>query len=153
VAKNKLDTLRASIVAGRISFGDAARRYSDEKETRNNGGQLVNPTNFDTRFDLTKMDPALSAQVYNLKEGEVSEVFTERDRTGRSKFKVLCVTKKIEEHPADYVRDYEKIQELALKQKQIRAIESWQAEKIRETYINVNEDYRDCEYASNWVKK
>ena len=153
VAENKLDTLRTSIVAGKISFADAARRYSDEKETRNNGGQLVNPTNFDTRFDLTKMDPALSAQVYNLKEGEVSEVFTERDRTGRSKFKVLCVTKKIEEHPADYVRDYEKIQELALKQKQIRAIESWQKEKIQETYVNVNEDYRDCEYASNWVKK
>lgn len=153
VAQNKLDTLRTSILAGNISFGDAARRYSDEKETRNNGGQLVNPTTFDTRFDLTKMDPALSAQVYNLKEGEVSEVFTERDRTGRSKFKVLSVTKKIEEHPADYVKDYEKIQELALKQKQIRAIESWQAEKIKETYVNVNEDYRDCEYASNWVKK
>ncbi len=152
-AQNKLDTLRTSIVDGNISFADAARRYSDEKETRNNGGQLVNPTNFDTRFDLTKMDPALSAQVYNLKEGEVSEVFTERDRTGRSKFKVLSVTKKIEEHPADYARDYEKIQELALKQKQIRAIESWQKEKIQETYVNVNEDYRDCEYASNWVKK
>jgi len=152
-AQNKLDTLRTSIVAGNISFADAAKRYSDEKETRNNGGQLVNPTNFDTRFDLTKMDPALSAQVYDLKEGEVSKVFTERDRTGRSKFKVLSVTKKIEEHPADYARDYEKIQELALKQKQIRAIESWQEEKIQETYVNVNEDYRDCEYASNWVKK
>ena len=152
-AENKLDTLRTSIVSGKISFAEAARKYSDEKETRNNGGQLVNPTNFDTRFDLTKMDPTLSAQVYNLKEGEVSKVFTERDRTGRSKFKVLSVTKKIEEHPADYARDYEKIQELALKQKQIRAIELWQKEKIKETYVNVNEDYRDCEYASNWVKK
>ena len=153
VAENKLDTLRTSIIAGNISFEAAARKYSDEKETRNNGGQLVNPTTFDTRFDLTKMDPTLSAQVYNLKEGEVSKVFTDRDRTGRSKFKVLTVTKKIEEHPADYVKDYEKIQELALKQKQIKAIESWQEEKILETYVNVNEDYRDCEYASNWVKK
>ena len=153
LAENKLDTLRTSIVSGNISFAEAARKYSDEKETRNNGGQLVNPTNFDTRFDLTKMDPTLSAQVYNLKEGEVSKVFTERDRTGRSTFKVLSVTKKIEEHPADYAKDYEKIQQLALKQKQIRAIELWQKEKIKETYVNVNEDYRDCEYASNWVKK
>jgi peptidyl-prolyl cis-trans isomerase SurA len=131
VAEIKLDTLRTSIVAGNVSFAEAARKYSDEKETRNNGGQLVNPTTFDTRFDLTKMDPTLSAQVYNLKEGEVSKVFTERDRTGRSKFKVLSVTKKIEEHPADYAKDYEKIQELALKEKQIRAIEAWQAEKIQ----------------------
>jgi peptidyl-prolyl cis-trans isomerase SurA len=42
---------------------------------------------------------------------------------------------------------------LALKEKQIRAIEAWQQKKIKETYVNVNEDYRDCEYASNWVKK
>jgi peptidyl-prolyl cis-trans isomerase SurA len=152
-AEKKMDTLRTSIIAGNISFDEAARRYSDEKETRNNGGQLVNPTTFDTRFDLTKMDPTLSAQVYNLKEGEVSKVFTDRDRTGRSKFKILTVTKKNPEHPADYVKDYEKIQELALKQKQIRAIESWQEEKIQETYVNVNEDYRDCEFTSNWVKK
>ena len=152
-AKTKIDTIRSSILSGKIPFDAAAKLYSDEKETRNNGGQLVNPTTFDTKFDLTKMDPTLSAQVYDLKEGEVSKVYTDRDRTGRSKFKILTITKRVEEHPADYVKDYEKIQELALKEKQIRAIESWQTKKIKETYVNVNEDYRDCEYASNWVKK
>jgi len=152
-AETKIDTIRSSIISGAIPFDVAARQYSDEKETRNNGGQLVNPSTFDTRFDLTKMDPTLSAQVYNLKEGEVSKVYTDRDRTGRSKFKILTITKRIEEHPADYVRDYEKIQELALKEKQIRAIEAWQKKTIQETYINVNEDYRDCEFASNWLKK
>ncbi|WP_245962985.1 peptidylprolyl isomerase [Ulvibacter antarcticus] len=152
-AKSKIDSLRDKIIAGDISFAEAAMRYSDDKETRNNGGQSVNPTTFDTKFDLTKMDPTLSAQVYNLKEGEVSKVFTDRDRTGRSKFKILTITNRLEEHPADYVKDYEKIKELALKEKQIRAIEKWQEEKINETYVNVNEDYRDCEYASNWVKK
>jgi len=152
-AKTKIDTIRSSIVADSISFEVAARLYSDEKETRNNGGQLVNPATFDTKFDLNKMDPALSAQVYDLMEGEVSKVYTDRDRTGRSKFKILTVTKRFEEHQADYARDYEKIKELALREKQIRAIEFWQEEKILETYVNVNEDYRDCEYASNWVKK
>ena len=99
----------------------------------------MNPASLDTRFDLTKMDPTLSAQVYNLKEGEVSKVYTDRDRTGKSKFKILTVTKRINEHPADYVKDYEKIQDLALKEKQIRAIEEWQDKKIKETYVNVNE--------------
>jgi len=152
-ARARIDTIRSSIVAGKISFADAARAYSDEKQTRNNGGQLVNPSNFDTRFDLTKMDPSLSAQVYNLKEGEVSKVFIDRDETGKSSFKMLTVTKRYEEHPADYVKDYEKIKDLALKQKQIKAIEAWQEKKIKETYVNVNEDYRDCDFASNWVKK
>lgn len=152
-AEKKMDSIKEMITSGELTFAEAARRFSDEKETRNNGGQLVNPATFDTKFDLTKMDPTLSAQVYNLKEGEVSKVYTDRDRTGRSKYKILTVTKRDEEHPADYVKDYEKIQDLALKQKKIKAIEAWQKEKIDETYVNVNEDYQSCEFASNWLKK
>ncbi|MBL4662334.1 MAG: peptidylprolyl isomerase, partial [Flavobacteriaceae bacterium] len=151
-AKAKIDTIRSEINKGNIDFATAARQYSDEKETRNNGGQLVNPVSFDTRFDLTKMEPTLSAQVYNLKEKEISKVYRDRDRTGRSKFKILTVTKKNEEHPADFQKDYEKIKDLALKQKQIRAIEKWQNKKIKSTYVNVNQDYYDCEFSSNWIK-
>ena len=150
-ARVKIDSIRTEIVAGNIEFAEAARKFSDEKETKNNGGQLVNPVSFDTRFDLTKMDPTLSAQVYNLEEGEVSKVFTDRDYTGKSKFKILTVTTKYDEHPADYSKDYEKIKELALKEKQIRAIEKWQDKKIKETYVNVNSDYFDCDFSSNWL--
>ena len=152
-ARAKIDTIRASIRDNEIPFAEAARKYSDEVETRNNGGQLVNPVRGDTRFDLTKMDPTLGAQVYDLKEGEVSKIYTDEDFKGQSSFKILMVTKRYEEHPADYVRDYEKIKELALKQKQIKAIEKWQDEKIKETYVNVNADYTDCEFSGNWVDK
>ena len=152
-AKVKIDSVRQEIVAGNITFAEAARNYSDETETRNNGGQLVNPVTFDTRFDLTKMDPTLSAQVYNLKQDEVSQVFTDRDYTGKSKFKILTITRRFEEHPADYVKDYEKIKDLALKEKQIRAIEKWQEKKIKDTYVNVNADYQGCEFSSNWLKR
>ncbi len=152
-ARARIDSVRQKIVDGELAFADAARQYSDEKETRNNGGQLANPVTLDTRFDLTKMDPTLSAQVYNLKEGEVSKVFTDRDYTGKSTFKILTVTKRFEEHQADYVNDYEKIKDLALKEKQIRAIEKWQNKKIIDTYVNVNEDYQGCEFTSNWVKR
>ncbi|MCZ6595251.1 MAG: peptidylprolyl isomerase [Bacteroidetes bacterium] len=151
-ARAKIDSIRVSIIAEKIDFATAARIYSSEKETRNNGGQLVNPVSFDTRFDLTKMDPTLSAQVYNLKEGEVSKVFTDRDYTGKNKFKILTVTKRYEEHPAEFSKDYEKIKDLALKQKQIRTIEKWQSKKIQETYVSVNRDYNDCEFSSNWIK-
>lgn len=151
-AREEIETIRTRVLDKEISFAEAAREFSDEKETRNNGGQLANPVSLDTRFDLTKMDPTLSAQVYNLQQGEVSKVFTDRDYTGKSKFKILTITKRFEEHPADYVNDYEKIKELALKEKQIRAIEKWQDKKIKDTYINVNEDYGDCEFSSNWTK-
>ena len=152
-AQKEIEDIKAKIESGEIEFAEAARKFSDDKETRNNGGQLVNPVNFDTKFDLTKMDPALSAQVYNLNEGEVSNVFTDRDRTGKSSLKILTVTKKYPEHKADYAKDYERIKQLALREKQIDVINKWQNEKIKDTYISINEDYQDCEYSSNWLKK
>lgn len=152
-AQKKIEDIKTKIDSGEITFAEAARESSDDKETRNNGGQLVNPINFDTKFDLTKMDPALSAQVYNLAEGEVSKVFTDRDRTGKSSLKILTVTKKYEEHKADYSKDYERIKQLALREKQIRVINKWQNEKIKDTYISINQDYQDCEFEGNWLKK
>ncbi|MAO10575.1 MAG: peptidylprolyl isomerase, partial [Flavobacteriaceae bacterium] len=152
-ARAKIDSIRTKVVNGELDFADAAMKYSDEKETRFSGGQLVNPVSGDTRFELTKMDPALSAQVYNLKANEVSKIYSDRDRTGKTKFKFLTVTRRYEEHVADFSKDYEKIKELALKQKQVKAIEEWQDEKIDETYVKVNEDYGDCEFSSNWTKK
>lgn len=152
-ARLKIDTIRQSIINEKIPFAEAAKLYSDDKETRNNGGLLVNPQTLDTRFDLTKMDPTLSAQVYNVNKGDVTKVYTDSDRTGKSIFKILTVTDRYEEHVADYVKDYEKVHELALKEKQLRAIEDWQEEKIKETYIKVNSDYKDCNFTNNWVNK
>ena len=152
-ARAKIDTIRQSILDEKIPFAEAAKLYSDDKETRNNGGLLVNPQTLDTRFDLTKMDPTLSAQVYNVNKGDVTKVYTDSDRTGKSIFKILTVTDRYEEHVADYVKDYEKVHELALKEKQLRAIEDWQEEKIKETYIKVNSDYKDCNFTNNWVNK
>src|SRR5690554_5432522 len=151
-AQAKIEEVRNEIVSGEITFAEAAQKYSDDKETRNNGGQVVNPMTYDTRFDLTKMDPTFSAQVYNLKEGEVSQVITDRDRTGKGMLKLLTVTKKYDEHEADYVKDYERIKRLALREKQIKVITKWQDEKIEEAYIHVNDDYQDCEFTANWQK-
>lgn len=151
-ARKKIDNIREKIVSGEISFAEAARTESDEEETRNNGGQLINPTTGDTRFDLTKMDPALSAQVYELEDGEVSNVFVDEDRTGRKSFKILTVTNRYEEHVADFSKDYEKIKELALTEKRIKAIEKWQTSRIKDTYINISNDYEDCTFANNWTK-
>lgn len=153
VAQKKIEEIKSQIDSGEITFAEAARKNSDDKETRNNGGQLINPITFDTKFDLTKMDPTLSAQVYNLSEGKVSEIFTDRDRTGKSSLKILTVTKKYPEHKANYSKDYERIKQLALREKQIKVINKWQNEKIKDTYISINQDYQDCDFAGNWMKK
>nr|WP_196909636.1 MULTISPECIES: peptidylprolyl isomerase [unclassified Aquimarina] len=152
-AKRLIDSIRTSIVSGSIKFKEAARKFSDEKETREDGGQLLNPTTGDTRFELTKIDPILYDQVSKLKMNEVSLVIPDQDRQGRKKYKLITVLNRYDEHIADYANDYLKIQELALRKKQIDAIRKWQSEKIMDTYIKINGEYRDCEYSGNWLKK
>ncbi len=151
-AKDKIENIRERIVAGDISFSDAARDSSDEKETKFDGGLLINPETQDYRFELTKMDPELYSQISNLKEGEVSIVYQDEDRVNPIKFKILSVSDRYEEHVADFSKDYLKIQKLALQNKQLKEIEKWQDDKINETYIKISMENRDCNFYSNWLK-
>ena len=151
-AKEKIEGIREEIVNGEITFDAAARKYSDEKETRGDGGQLINPKSGDTRFELTDVDPLIYEKVNNLEKGEVSLVLMDQNRTGQKFFKIITLTQRYPEHIADYSKDYTKIKELALREKQFEAIEKWQNEKIKETYIKINGDYKDCEFNSNWLK-
>lgn len=152
-AKERILQIKKRIEDKSISFADAARAESDEKETKANGGVLINPKTQDTHFELTKMDPTLYGQVSNLKEGEVSIPQIDVDQSGKKKYKLLMVTNRIEEHTADYAKDYIKIKNLALKEKQINAIAKWSEEKIKETYIKINGEYRNCSFTNNWLKK
>lgn len=152
-AKNEIDSLRTKIINKEITFGEAAKRFSDEEQTAANNGKLINPTNGDTRFELTKIDPELYEQVVNLKEGDVSLVLKDQERTGKLFYKIITVNKRYKEHKADFAQDYMKIKELALRDKQLTAIAKWQKEKIAETYIKINGKFRDCSYESDWLKK
>lgn len=152
-AKEKADLIKKRIEDKEITFAEAARTLSDEKETRANGGTLINPKTQDTRFELTKMDPELYGQVSNLKDNEISIPYLMEDPKEGKMYKILMVTNRIDQHTADYSKDYTKIRELALKEKQINAIAKWTEEKIKETYIRINADYQGCDFESNWLKK
>lgn len=152
-AKEKITLIKKRIEDKEITFAEAARTTSDEKETRANGGALINPQTQDTRFELTKMDPTFYSQVSNLKENEISVPILDQGEEGKKKFKLITVTNRIDEHAADYAKDYIKIKELALKYKRITAIGKWFDEKIKETYIKIIGEYRDCTFTNNWLKK
>ena len=151
-AKEKLEKVRKSIVAGDITFEDAAKEASDEKETKFDGGQLRNPETQDYNFELTKMDPELYSQIQNLKDNEVSPVLNDEDRINPIKFKIVTVTGRVDEHEANFAQDYLKIKALALQEKQLNAIAKWQEEKILDTYIKINGALRDCDFNNNWFK-
>ncbi len=152
-AKDKIELIKKRIQDKEITFADAARTLSDEKETRANGGTLINPKTQDTHFELTKMDPEFYGQVSNMSSGEISPVILDEDPKVGKRYKIIMVTNKIEQHVADFSKDYTKIKDLALKEKQINAIAKWSENKIKETYIKINGEYKDCKFTNNWLKK
>jgi peptidyl-prolyl cis-trans isomerase SurA len=78
-AKEKMELIRKRIQDKEITFAEAARTLSDEKETRANGGTLINPKTQDTHFELTKMDPEFYSQVSNMNNGDISPVILDED--------------------------------------------------------------------------
>ena len=153
-AVKELDSIRQFILDEKFNFADAALAFSDEKETKFDGGVLRNPIDFSAKFELTKMDPSLYNQIRNLKDNEISKPLKEDDpRGGAPKFKIMKISNRYDEHRADFAKDYLKIQELALREKQFKSIKSWMDEHIEENYIHVDPDNRSCEFANNWVKQ
>jgi peptidyl-prolyl cis-trans isomerase SurA len=77
----------------------------------------------------------------------------DQERGGGQFYKIITINNRYEEHQAEFSKDYIKIKELALRDKQIKEIAKWTEEKIKETYIKINDEYKDCEFTNNWLKK
>lgn len=152
VAKNELIKVRDQILSGEISFEDAVLKHSDDVETKNNKGLIINQSSNDTKFDLTRMDPSLYNRISNLKTGEITMPYYDEVRGESKMYKFLLLKSKVETHTADFVQDYEKIQQLTLEKKREETIEKWAKDKITDTYIKINNDFKKCNFDYNWKK-
>ena len=151
-AREKIETAREKIISGELTFAEAALKYSDEVETKFEGGRLINPMTQDFNFELTRMDTQMYTEIQDLKDDEVSPILQDEDRVNAIKFKILKVTNRTDEHEADFSKDYLKIKRLALQEKQLEAVSKWQDQKIKDTYIKINGEHRKCQFSGNWLK-
>ncbi|WP_299837148.1 peptidylprolyl isomerase [uncultured Tenacibaculum sp.] len=151
-AKEKLDGIKKDISEGKITFEDAVADFSEDKETKNSGGLIINQYTGESTFDLTRMDPALYGRINELQKGDLSEVFYDETRAGEKMYKLLYMRNRTNTHTADLVDDYVKIQQLALTKKKEETIAKWSKDKITETYVKLGTDYKKCTFKSNWKK-
>ncbi len=152
-AKDSLQNIKNDILTNKISWDDAVKKYSSDKETNKNHGLLINPITNDTHFELSRMDPALYARISNLKVGEISVVFFDETREGKKMFKIMIIKEKTETHTADLDKDYLKIKNLALQKKKQETVNNWVKDKINDTYIKIHNQYKKCDFEYNWLKK
>jgi len=151
--KFKVEEVKRDIEAGKLTFEEAVKKFSDDKESKNNNGLIINPYTGESRFELTRMDPAMYARVNELETGEFSDVFYDQSSGGEKMYKFILMRDKNDTHKAGFVDDYVKVQDLALKKKKEEAIEKWAKDKIKDTYIKIGEDYKNCTFEKNWKKE
>ena len=150
--KVKADSIVQKIREGALTFEEAVKKYSDDEDTRNSGGLIINPSTGESKFDLTRMDPAFYARVSDLKKGEITDPFYDEERSGDKMFKFILMKDRTDTHVANIIDDYVKVQQLALQKKKEETITKWSKEKIKDTYINIGPTHGKCTFEKNWKK-
>jgi len=150
-AKEKLEKIRQKILDGELTFEEAAKNFSDDKETAKLGGLIVDPNTNESLIEVTRLDPKIYAHLIGRNEGDVTEVIEDTDPVGRTIYKIYRIKKKIPSHKADFVKDYVKISQLALEDKKNRVVQEWIKDRIKKIYIRINDEYQNCDFEINWT--
>jgi peptidyl-prolyl cis-trans isomerase SurA len=152
-AKLSLDTIYSHVSSDSIAFNQAAAKYSDDEESKNNGGVIVNPYNGTTRFqmdELGQMDQTVAFAIDKLKVGEFTKPMPMTGRDGKQAYRVVYLRNRTVPHRANLTDDYQKMQGVALNKKQQEAINNWIKKKSVNTYIHITDDYKNCTFSHKW---
>lgn len=153
-AINHLDSIRADMLAGKFTFEEAAQFISQDKDTRNNKGIMVNSRSGTTKFAMADLPQEMSKVVNNLQEGEISEPFVMiNPSTNKQIVVIVKLTRRIEGHKANLSDDYQTLKGMYESKRKSEIIDSWIRRKQIETYIRIDEGWRNCEFRySGWLK-
>ncbi len=162
VVRTKLDSIAQAIRENKISFEDAALKYSTAKDTRANGGLLVNngsPQNPESQninttwFEPQELSPEIFNAVKTLKIGEISKVIETMDDNNAVVYKIVSIKSNNPAHKADLRQDYQYLQNLALGKSRQKTISEWIEKKQESMYIRIDKDFQSCKFEhKGWVK-
>ena len=154
-AVNRLDSLRVDIVdLKKGTFEQAALAVSQDKDSRNNNGVMLNEETRSTLFEMSQLPAEVAKVVDTLAVGQVSRPFIMMNRaTNRQQVALVKLSKRIEGHKADLGDDYQTLKEMYENHKKSEIIDNWVKEKQRSTYVYIEEGWRNCDFKYDWLKK
>ncbi len=151
-----LDSMYTLIKEEKITFAAVAEKYSDDEESKINGGMMYNPQTSSSKFDmedLSSIDQKLFLTVDNMKAGDISRPVKSQSADGKESYNLYYLKSRTEPHVANLQDDYQKIQAAALVNKQNIVIEQWINSKVAKTYVNIHDDFKDCRFIHQWHNK
>lgn len=150
-AKTLLDSVYKLVTSKTMNFEDAAAKFSDD-ETKSNGGTMINPYNMSTKFPADEIDESVFFTVDKLEPGQISAPVPMKTEDDQQAYRILYLKKRSVPHVANLKDDYDKIQSIALEQKRNDVINDWIKARLAKTYINIFDEYKECNYVHQWLK-
>lgn len=150
----RLDSVRKDIINNEVSFEDAVRIFSQDKDTRFSRGVMINDDTSSTRFEMQELPTEIARQFANMEVGDISEPFIMMDpKHQREQVVIVKLTNRIQPHRANLSDDYEMILSMYENNKRQKILETWLEKKIKDTYVRIEDGWRGCEFShKGWIK-
>jgi len=153
--KNELDSIADLIRNKEYTFEDAAREFSENEYTRENGGYFINFEDGSTLLDLSQIDADINYVIKDMNVGEISQSFgMDESLESRRSYKIVWLKSKSKPHIANLKEDYKLIQDSTLTIKRDEVMDNWIREKIKTTYVKIDDSYKNCDFRFDaWIRK
>lgn len=154
-AKLKLDSIYKDIIAEKIKFCDAVAKFTDDKETKNNCGVMVNNAAGSNRFEVDELgniDPNLIFMLDKMKVGEVSKPLVQASPDGKQSFRLIYLKNRTEPHKVNLKDDYQRLQNMTQAHQQKSVVDAWMNRKLKNLYVRIDADYKNCSFKHNWLQ-
>ncbi len=152
-AFSQIDSIADFIRKGTFKFEDAAMRYSYDKDSRNNGGVVINPQTGDSKWKLSELDPDVSKVIANMNVNEISKPFKTIDDKQRTVYKIVKLINKTNAHQANLRDDYVELSNVYMATKKEKTLDAWIREKQSGTYVHIDDTYLNCNFKyKGWTK-
>ena len=150
-AKLKLDSIANLIKTGVYTFEEAAKKFSEDKETRFNGGLIYNQQAGSSLFEMNQLDKQIFLIIDDLQEGEYSKPMLSEGKEGKF-YQIVKLKTITQPHKANLREDYQLILQSATNDAKSAAVKEWIKDKSKSTYIKLHPDYMECEFVQDWIK-
>ena len=153
VSLNRLDSIADDIRAGKITFERAALLFSQDKNTRMNEGIMTNPNTGNSQFTMAEVPANMRSVIDTLEVGEMSAPVAITNEQGRDMLVLLKLKSRLAEHRINLVDDFQELKAQTLSRKKAEKFNNWIGQKLKTTYVNVGEAWRDCDFTyKGWIR-
>lgn len=149
-AKAELDSIRELILAGKITFKEAAFKHSDDKRTKYNAG-VITGADGSNKIERDSVPGNIAYELAGLNKNDITTAFDD-DENRRKVVKIIKIEDVIPAHQITLETDYDRIKQMALKKKQAEMVDKYITSQISNVFISIDKRYNDCSFNGNWRK-